>query len=37
MLTKLKNYGFRGVVNDWFRNYLNNRQQKVRIISFGVP
>ena len=46
MLTKLRNYGFRGVVNDWFRNYLNNRQQKVRIndkysdvksISFGVP
>ena len=46
MLTKLKNYGFRGVVNDWFRNYLNNRQRKVRIndkysdvkpISFGVP
>ena len=37
---------FRGVVNDWFHNYLNNRQQKVRIndkcsdvepISFGVP
>ena len=45
MLTKLRNYGFRGVVNDWFRHYLNNRQQKVRIydkyfdaepISFGV-
>ena len=40
------NYGFRGVVNDWYRNYLNNRQQKVRIndkypdvkpTSFGVP
>ena len=46
ILTKLRNYGFRGVVNDWFRNYLNNRQQKVRIndkysdvkpVSFGVP
>ena len=45
MLTKFRNSGFRGVVNDWFRNYLNNRQQKVRIndkyshikpISFGV-
>ena len=31
MLTKLRNYGFHGVVNDWFRNYLHNRQQKVRI------
>ena len=46
MLTKLRNYDFRVVVNDWFRNYLNNRQQKVRIndkysdvkpISLGVP
>ena len=46
MLTKLRNYGFRGVVNDWFRDYLNNRQQEVRIndkysdvkpIPFGVP
>ena len=46
ILSKLRNYGFRGVVNDWFRNYLNNRQQKVHIndkysdvkpISFGVP
>ena len=46
MLTKLRNYGFRGVDNDWFRNYLNNRQQKVHIndkysnvklISLGVP
>ena len=46
MLAKLRNYGFRGVVYDWFRNYLNNRQQKVRIndkysdvkpISFEVP
>ena len=46
MPTKLRNYGFRGVVNDWFRTYLNNRPQKVRIndnyldvkpISFGVP
>ena len=46
MLSKLRHYGFRGVVTDWFLNYLNNRQQKVRIndkysdvkpISFGVP
>ena len=46
MHTKLRNYDFCGVVNDWFRNYLNNRQQKVRIndkysdvkpILFGVP
>ena len=46
ILTKLRNYGFRSVVNDWFRNYLDNCEQKVRIndkylnvkpISFGVP
>ena len=46
MFTKLRNYGFRDVVNDWFCNYFNNRKQKVRIndknsdvqpISFGVP
>ena len=46
MLTKLRNNGFRGVDNEWFRNYLNNRQLRVRIndkysgvkpISLGVP
>ena len=46
MLTKLRNNGFLGVDNDWFRNYLNNRQLRVRIndnysgvkpISFRVP
>ena len=46
LLTKLNNYGFRSVVNDWFHSYLNDRQQKVRIkdkysdikpISYGVP
>ena len=46
LLTKLSNYGFRGVVNDWFHSYLNDRQQKVRFkdeysdikpISYGVP
>ena len=46
LLTKLSNYGFRGVVNDWFHSYLNARLQKVRIkdkysdikpISYGVP
>ena len=45
LMRSLMTVGFRGVVNDWFRNYLNNRQQKVRIndkysdvkpISFGV-
>ena len=45
LLTKLSNYGFRGVVNDWFHSYLNDRQQKVQIknkysdikpISYGV-
>ena len=46
LLSKLSNYGFRGVVNDWFRSYLCDRQQKVRIndkysnfkpISYGIP
>ena len=46
LLTKLSNYGFCGVVNDWFHSYLNNCQEKVRIkdkysdikpISYGVP
>ena len=46
LLSKLSNYGFRGVVNDWFRSYLSDRHRKVRIhdklslskpISHGVP
>ena len=46
LLSKLNHYGIRGVANDWFRSYLSNRQQFVRIddavsdtsyINIGVP
>ena len=31
LIEKLKCYGIRGIVNDWFANYLENRQQSVTI------
>ena len=43
---KWEYYGFRGVVKNWFKNYLNNRKQYVNYndntsdletILFGVP
>ena len=34
LLKKLENYGFRGVINDWFRSYLSDRKQKVVINGF---
>ena len=34
LLKKLDNYGFRGAINNWFRSYLTNRQQKVVINGF---
>ena len=46
LLHKLNYYGFRGVVNDWFRSYLHERKQKVCIngydsdlktLQHGVP
>ena len=46
LLQKLSNYGIRGVANDWFKNYLTNREQYVIYnnilsskctITTGVP
>ena len=46
LLQKLNRYGIRGIVNDWFRNYLSNRKQFVNFqenqstllnIICGVP
>ena len=34
LLKKLETYGFRGVINDWFRSYLTDRKQKVVINGF---
>ena len=46
LLKTLDHYGFRGRINDWFRSYLCERNQKVtingyvsdnRVIYHGVP
>ena len=46
LLAKLINYGVRGIVHDWFKSYLHNRQQFTKVcnassqmctINFGVP
>ncbi len=46
LLHKLEHYGIRGLVNKWFKSYLENRKQLVSIghvksetlnISYGVP
>ena len=34
LLHKLNYYGFRGVLNDWFRSYLHERKQKVCINGY---
>ena len=31
LLNKLNRYGFRGVINDWFSSYLNNRMQTTQV------
>ena len=33
LLDKLKNYGFRGLSNDWLRSYLTGRRQFVQVAS----
>ena len=33
LLDKLYDYGFRGSCNDWFRTYLGNRFQCVKILN----
>ena len=46
MLDKLNDYGFRGLINDWFSSYLKNRTQTtqvghhisdITVIRCGVP
>ena len=46
LLCKLHNYGFRGIVGDWFSSYLSNRKQytccnkaqsALETIETGVP
>ena len=46
LLRELDHYGIRGIVHDWFKNYLINRQQIVKYklvksdsmtIKCGVP
>jgi len=34
LLGKLNHYGFRGITNEWFRNYLTNRTQYVNLGEF---
>ena len=46
LLKKLHHYGIRGITNDWFKSYLNNRTQQTKVndfisekieITHGVP
>ena len=33
LLDKINSYGIRGIVNNWFKSYLDNRPQYVQIES----
>jgi len=33
LVAKLRHYGIRGVVLNWFKSYITNRKQKVKITS----
>ena len=35
LLKKLSYYGIRRLANDWFKSYLNNRQQFVSMNGYG--
>ena len=46
LLSKLNNYGIRGVAFDWFKSYLsdrtqyvtiNNERSEIQTIKYGVP
>ena len=34
LLAKLSHFGIRGVLNDWFKSYLSNRNQYVSINGY---
>ena len=46
LLKKLHHYEIRGITNDWFKSYLNNRTQQTKVndsisekteVTYGVP